>query len=43
MVMLRRWLALGFGLVVAAVTLTAGYQWAASLATYCAAMIELLA
>ena len=41
--MLRSWLALGLGVVVAAVTLAAGYQWALSPATYRQAVIEILA
>ena len=41
--MLRSWLAVGCGVVVAAVSLAAGYQWAASPATYRAAVSEVLA
>jgi hypothetical protein len=41
--MLRSWLALGLAVVVAAVTLAAGYHVAASPATYREAVIEVLA
>ena len=40
--MLRSWLALGLGVVVAAVTLAAGYHVAASTATYREAVTEVL-
>jgi hypothetical protein len=42
-VILRSWLALGLGVVVAAVTIAAGYQVAASPATYDQAVAEVLA
>jgi hypothetical protein len=41
--MLRSWLALGLGVMVAAVTLAAGYQLVASPATYRQAVTEVLA
>jgi hypothetical protein len=40
---LRSWLALGLGVVVAAVALAGGYQWAASPTTYREAAQEVLA